>query len=157
MIRTLLVAVCSFVVGICLTAFVLHADDDHAALMRHHELQRTAHLTYDAEKFADLLTDPIINVANGEITERTREQNLERLGAYFGSVVFDKWDDIDAPIVRISADGTLAAMIVTKQVVLSEKAAPDQKSETIFAWISLFEKVEGEWKVFAVASTRASE
>lgn len=157
MLRNILVAVCSFAAGICLTAFMLSIDDDRAALMRHHEAQKNAHLTYDAELLADLQTDPVIYVSNGDVADRTREQTLEQFRRYFGSVEFEKWEDMQEPIVRISEDGSLAAMIVRKHVVLHEKGDTNGKDEAVFAWISLFEKANGEWKIFAIASTRATE
>lgn len=157
MIRNLLISLCSFAAGIMLTAFMLDAGDDRAALMQHHEMQQKAHLTYDAKLLADLQTDPVINVSRGEINEFSREQILERFESYFGSVEFEKWKDMQEPIIRISDDGTLAAMVVRKHVMLHEKGKPDEKDETIFSWISLFEKVDGEWKIFAIASTQVKE
>lgn len=120
-----------------------------------HEQQRTAHLTYDPALFAAMFHDPITQLNGGRIATSTKAESMERIARYFGNVHFLEWDDIDPPVVRISKDGSMAYRIVHKRVRLTfeNDAGEAEEEDTIFAWMEVWEKIEGEWHLMAVAST----
>jgi uncharacterized protein (TIGR02246 family) len=116
---------------------------------------RTAHF----EKRADLLTagfaDTSLFVARGAVTPTTPEAARERMQAYFDRSTFQEWDDIEPPRIRVSPDGRMAYALVHKRVRLT---APDSTGapvadHTVFAWVELYEKLDGRWRLMAVAST----
>ena len=74
---------------------------------------------------------------------------------YFDSVQFLKWDDVAAPKISFSEDGTMAYAIVQKQVVLLIKDSLEKQSRdtTDFAWVSIYRKTKNGWKVECNAST----
>ena len=120
-----------------------------------HEQQRTAHLTYDAELFAAMFHDPITQLSSGRISTSTKAESMERISRYFGNVQFLEWDDIDPPVVRVSKDGSMAYRIVHKHVRLTfeNEAGETEEEDTIFAWMEVWEKIDDEWQIMAVAST----
>lgn len=128
---------------------------DHAEIARLLQQARTAHL----EKRAGLLTatfaDTVLMMARGEILAQTPEEMRVRLQAYFDRSTFQAWDDIEPPRIRVSPDGRMAYALVRKRVRLT---APDSSGRPVerhteFAWVELYEKLDGEWRLMAVAST----
>jgi hypothetical protein len=117
--------------------------------------ERKAHFDRNVDLFVSEFADSMINVNKGKVTAKTIEENRKRIGAYFGTVNFIKWDDLAEPVVRFSNDGTLAYAIVQKQVILSY---PDSlgvllTDTTEYAWVSIYRKQQGQWKVETNIST----
>lgn len=120
-----------------------------------HHIQRQYHFEKQSEDFAKLLSENHISVNKGKISQPTFEENKTRFGKYFESVEFEKWDDIDEPIIRFSDDGTLAYTIVTKDVIVNYQTSDSTlvKEQTIFTWVAIYKKYNDQWKVDCVAST----
>ena len=117
--------------------------------------ERKAHFDRDVELFVSEFADSMISVNKGVVKIPSKEENKERIGKYFGSVQFIKWDDVAEPIIRFSGDGTLAYAVVQKQVIVSY---PDSFGNNFadtadYAWVSVYRKQKGEWKVEANVST----
>ena len=128
---------------------------DRAELLRIHELQRTAHLEKDGELLASLISSDFVNIRAAEIDRPTPEEMAARIQPYLDRSTFLEWDDVDAPVIRISGDGTMASVIVHKSVRIRYQADSGevQEGHTIFVWTELYEKREGEWKLTMVTST----
>ena len=154
---TLLLVVTGLGAG-CDANTIVEQAADRAALIEFQEQQQKAHLEYDAELLASMLHDPVIQINRGFINERSRQENIERLSGYFGAVEFLEWEDVEPPRIRISADGTMAYVVVHKSVRLTyeDESGDTQEEHTIFAWLEAWEKVEGEWVLMAGASTNRS-
>ena len=131
------------------------------ALTRQIEAERTAHLTYDAELLVDMMADDFTLVDSGEVMRPARAQSLARFRQYFGSVVFRAWDDIAPPVVMVSADGTMATVLVTKfvrTVRRAEAANPRaQVTEARFAWLETWRREPAGWRLAQLASTRSPD
>ena len=128
---------------------------DYTELLRLHEQQRTAHLTKNADLFVSMFHDPMWQLNGGRIVSRSTEENRGRVQTYFDAVQFLAWDDLELPIIRISADGTMASIIVNKRVHLTyqDENGATQEEITIFAWMEAWEKLDGRWQLIANAST----
>lgn len=146
------------IVSIVLSVTAISAQKDAkdmAELLRLHEQHRSAHMTNNVDLFVDTFADKITQIQNGGVFLRTKEESRERFKVYFASFKFDEWADIKPPIIKISNDGKLATKIVEKRVRGTYKY-PDGKEEedhTVFAWIEVWEKIDGKWKVVSIAST----
>lgn len=125
---------------------------ERAELLRLHEEQRVAHLTADADLLISAQTDDFLNVRRGRVDRPGREANRARFQSYLDSVEFLEWDDISPPVIRISADGTMAYVIVHKRVRVLREGS-DEEEHTVFAWMEAYEKQDGQWRLSAVAST----
>ena len=117
--------------------------------------ERKAHFDRNVQLFMSEFADSMISVNRGKVTVATPEENKERIGKYFGSVQFIKWDDLADPVIRFSDDGTLAYAIIQKEVILTY---PDSTGKafydtTNYAWASIYRKQKGGWKVEANIST----
>lgn len=120
-----------------------------------HHAQRDYHFNKDSIAFANQMSDQFISVNRGIISRPKREDNIAKYNSYFSSVEFVKWDDASEPIIRFSADGSLAYTIVDKIVALTYQ---DENGETIegtthFAWTTIYKKYGEEWKIDCVTST----
>jgi ketosteroid isomerase-like protein len=128
---------------------------ERAELMRIHELSREAHLGKDAAAIAALVSDDFLNISHGEIDHWTSEEVISHLQPYLDRSTFLAWDDIQEPVIRISSDGTMAYVVILKDVHLTQ---PDENGDpvegrTIFAWTETYEKRDGEWRLTTVTST----
>ncbi len=117
--------------------------------------ERKAHFDRDVELFVSEFTDSMLNVNKGKITSSSREENRKRIGNYFGKVRFIKWDDVSEPLIRFAGDASLAYAVVQKQVILSYPDSLGKKmiDTTDYAWVSIYRKLNGTWKVEANVST----
>lgn len=128
-------------------------------VLARHALEREAHIDRNVDLLLSLMADDFVMIDEGEVRKPTRDEQKKRFTAYFGAVRFRKWDDVAPPAVRVSADGTLATVIVKKEVVIDlADAAPEAKPQrTVFAWMETWEKRKGRWMLVAVCSTRAPD
>lgn len=128
---------------------------DMAELLRLHEQQKTAHLTYDAELFIEMFAENLTQLQRGNATSRTKAENLVRFKSYFSGYKFLEWEDIRPPVISISKDGTMATKVVQKRVrgTYKNEKGEDESDHTVFAWLEVWEKINGKWKVTTVAST----
>ncbi len=124
-----------------------------------HALERDAHMDRNVELLLSLFGDDFVMVDGGQVKRPTLEDQRQRFTAYFGAVRFHKWDDLVAPVIHVSADGTMATVIVQKEVVLvlADAAADAKPERAVFAWIETWAKRRGRWQLIAMASTRADE
>lgn len=117
--------------------------------------ERKAHFDRNVDLFVSEFADSMISVNKGMVTVAPPEQNKKRIASYLGSVEFIKWDDVAEPMIRFSDDGSLAYAVIQKQVVLTY---PDTLGKlfydtTNYAWVSIYRKQKGEWKVECNIST----
>ena len=121
-----------------------------------HGLEREAHMDRNVDLLLSLFADDFVMIDGGEVKRPTRKENRARFEAYFKSVRFRKWDDLGAPAIRMSRDGTLATVIVRKEVVLTLDGAPedDPGERAVFAWMETWERRDGRFMLVAVCSTR---
>lgn len=124
-----------------------------------HALEREAHMDRNLDLLLSLFADDFVLVDGGEIQHPTRAGQSERFAAYFAAVRFRKWDDLEPPVIRVSADGTMASVVVRKEVVLVPADAPEDApgERAVFAWMESWEKRRGRWMLAAMCTTRAAE
>jgi hypothetical protein len=74
---------------------------------------------------------------------------------YFKNAQFSTWDDVEPPIVRVSADGNMGWMIVRVRIAYTETEASGKTTNenTVGAWMSSYERQNGTWIMAAVTST----
>ena len=135
------------------------ADDeaaDRAALLRLHAEQRTAHLEHRANLLVASQADTLWNVSSGRISANPREQARVSFQRYFDASMFEAWDDVTPPRIRISADGRMAYVIVDKRVhvtITPSRGGAPVVQRVHYAWLSVYEKIDGRWQMTAIAST----
>lgn len=129
---------------------------DRAVLLRLHAEQRTAHLERRAELLVASQADTLWNVSAGRVSPSPRERARNSFQAYFDASTFAAWDDLAPPRISISPDGRMAYVIVEKRVHVTI-ARPGGGAPVVervrYAWLSVYEKVDGKWLMTAIAST----
>jgi ketosteroid isomerase-like protein len=131
---------------------------DRADLLRLHQRARAAHLEHRADWLASEWADTIFSLSHGSVSVGTRENRARGQAGfqeYLDASTFQAWDDIAPPRIRISPDGQMAYVIVQKRVHLTAKDSTGavQAERTRFAWLSVYEKQAGKWRLAAIAST----
>lgn len=119
------------------------------------EQERVAHFTRNPDLLVALFADDFTNVSAGRVTHPNRAESRARFQAYFERSTFLEWDDIEPPVIRLAGDGSLAYAIVQKRVrvIANDEAGQPQEHVTLFAWVEIWEKEAGDWKLKLVAST----
>ena len=102
-----------------------------------------------------MFADNVTQLQRGTLSSKTKAENLARFKSYFSSFKFSEWEDIAPPVIKISKDGTMATKTVRKRVRGSYKneKGEDVSDHTVFAWIEVWEKLDGRWKLTTIAST----
>jgi ketosteroid isomerase-like protein len=128
---------------------------DRAELLRLHERQRAAHLQRRADWLVEEWADSLFSVSRGKVSIGRKEPGQAGFQDYLDAVTFQAWDDIVPPRIRISPDGQMAYVIVEKRVHLTSRdsAGAAEAERTRFAWMSVYEKQDGKWRLAAIAST----
>jgi len=130
--------------------------EDHAAALRSIlEAERRAHLETDAALLAANLADTLVSVDEGLVTRTARENVERRFAAYFEGAEYRTWDDVEPPVIQVSADGRMAwvSRRVAVERVEPDAGAPATQFES--AWTATYEKRDGRWVMTSVASTFA--
>lgn len=116
--------------------------------------QRQHHFEKNTEAFIAQHSDDFISVSGGAVQQPARDSMFRMFDAYFRSVKFVRWDDKQPPVVRFSDDATVAYVAVEKLVVLEGSGTGNTSRDTShYAWISVYKKINGAWKLDAIAST----
>lgn len=128
---------------------------DRAELVRLHERQRTAHLARRADWLVGEWADSLFSISRGGVSIGTRERGRASFQEYLDASTFQAWDDIVPPRISISRDGQMAYVVVEKRVHLTthDTSGAVQAERTRFAWLSVYEKQDGKWRLSAIAST----
>lgn len=128
-------------------------------LLELHKQGRVAHFSRDAKMLVSGFADDFTEISNGKIRKPSREASLNRFQNYLNNSTFLEWDDITPPVIKVSDDASMAYVLVHKKVRLltkNENGKEEEETE-IFAWIAVYQKIKGEWKLTAVVSTNTPE
>jgi len=126
-----------------------------AELLSLHTEERRAHFDHDVQALLAHVAPEVMDVRDGRVNHMSREDVRARFRAYFKRAEFSAWDDIDPPIVRVSSDGKMGWMIVRVRIAYTETDASGGKTkqDSVGAWMSAYEKLNGNWIMTAVTST----
>jgi hypothetical protein len=99
--------------------------------------------------------DTLVNISGGRVSIGSRERSQAGFQEYLDASTFQAWDDIVPPRIRISPDGNMAYIVVEKRVHLTtqDSSGVVRAGRTKFAWLSVYEKQRGQWRLSAIAST----
>jgi hypothetical protein len=130
---------------------------DRTELLRLHEQARTAHLEHRADLLVASQADTMLSVSGGRVSTSTRERTRASFQKYFDQSTFLAWDDVAPPRVHVSADGRMAYVVVEKRVHVAEARPAAGREPAVervrYAWLSVYEKRGGAWRMVAIAST----
>ena len=141
--------------ALCVTTFSQKQNKDIQELMRLHEQHKTAHLTNNVDLFVETFADEITQIQNGIAVAISKEKSRERFAKYFANFKFEEWSDTNPPKITLSKDRTMAAKTVEKRVRGTYRYSDGkiEADDTTFAWLEVWQKIDGKWKVTMIAST----
>jgi hypothetical protein len=124
-------------------------------LLTLHKEDRRAHFDHDVKSLIAHVAPQLVDVRDGHVNRMTRDDVRARFEEYFKNAQFLAWDDVEPPIIQVSPDGKMAYMIVRVRISYIETDASGKKSNqsTVGAWMSSYEKRNGQWLMTAVTST----
>jgi hypothetical protein len=117
--------------------------------------QKTYHVTKNAKSFTDLFSDHFVSVQKGSVDSPARKESFDRFDNYFKKAEFIRWADTNQPIIRFSDDGSVAYVIVQKEVIVKSLTSNGSRvaDTTDFAWLTIYKKYKTGWKIDCVVST----
>ncbi len=124
-------------------------------LLALHESDRLAHFTADAARIGRTAPDVFLTVGGGKVERIPRAAETAFFEGYFRGARYAEWDDLEPPVVRISADGSMA-WIVSRLQVKRQAPGPDgtlKERAFVYAGIMTYEKRDGGWVRVANVST----
>jgi len=139
----------------CCTNHIDRTKRDKENILSLHKLQREYHFNKEADQFVSQFSPTFISINNGEISSPSRQESEKKFNNYFQQVDFKKWDDIREPEIRFSDDHTMAYVVVSKEVAVEFSNASKEmvRETTEFAWVAIYKKINGNWKIDCVIST----
>ena len=128
---------------------------DSMALLSMHDRILEAHRTNNLESWMSIEATDFVSVNGGRVSFPTVQQRFTGRHAYLQASKFEIYQDRRPPIIRVSADGTLGWVIAEVEVKGVETGNGETKSfHDIWAWVELYQKVNGQWKMVGNASNR---
>lgn len=116
-------------------------------LLAAHQQVIQAHLNKDVPTWLDGEADQYLSANRGEITYPTKTERAAMRQPYLEQTEFSEYRDLIPPIIKVSADGTLG-WVVAQVKVVGVRTMPDGQEiafEAVWAWIELYEKIDGRW------------
>ncbi len=127
----------------------IQSDENHAKeeLLAVHETGKLAHVTTDVDQLLANAGETFVSVSNGKISKQTRIDTKNFFTNYFDNATYQKYDDLEDPIVRVSKDGTLGWIISRLHVRRTQMGVDGVATERefVYAGIMLFEKKDDRW------------
>lgn len=129
---------------------------DVRELLRLHEELLVAHRTGDVDRWMVLEGEPFVSVNGGRVAFPERSARREARAAYLATSAFEAYRDVREPVVRVSADGTLGWVVAEVEVLGSNRsgAGAPGRFHDVWAWVELYENVDGAWRLVGNASNR---
>ena len=123
---------------------------DEQQLLRLHRIGMDDHFFERIEGLQSVRDTSFLLANRGEVSEISQEEFDFAMGSIMNSRDHDKYDDMIRPIVKVSDDGSLGWVIVQVEVhgVMTEVPGENDPSFNFqSAWIELYEKKDGVWKM----------
>ena len=101
------------------------------------------------------MAEHVWEASRGALNRLTRTEVRDRFAAYFSSVRYSVWEDLQPPHVSVAADGLTAWMAVEIEGRLTAVNPDDASEELRFesSWISVYEKRDGQWLMVGISSS----
>ena len=123
------------------------AQDARRELLAVHAYERDAHLSCDLEAMMVNQADSFTAVIDGGFRVLTGAQMRRIFEDAFRDATYHEFDDLEAPAIHVSDDGTLAWMAVSIRVRKTQidEAGMAQERRFISSAIYTYENRDGRW------------
>lgn len=125
-------------------------------LLRLHRIVMDDHFFGQTKNMKQHQADSLLIISAGDLFMVAGNQPDSPMDRMMANRDYTVYDDLVRPVVRVSDDGTLAWVIVqvyAKGVRFDETGKPTGPLEFVSAWIELYEKMDGVWRMTGNVST----
>jgi hypothetical protein len=124
-------------------------------LLAIHASHRQSHVDTNPGALIANQAETYTYVRDGAIYHSSRAASLEQFEKYFKNATYYEWDNLEAPIVQVSQDASLAWMITRTKVRRTQvdESGQQHEQEFVYAGVMMYEKRDGEWIYTANVST----
>ncbi len=128
---------------------------DRTAILAIHATDREAHFKTDPDLLFSNTGTGFLSVSRGHVGRPRIEDLKATFRDVFKGAIYQEWDDVEPPVVRISNDGTMAWMIARVRVrrLKADASGREQTEQFTYAGIITYEKRAGRWVKTANVST----
>lgn len=132
------------------------ATRDAAELRRLHQELLEAHRTGDVDRWMAVEAADYVSVNGGRITFPEASERRAGRAAYLASAEFEVYRDLREPLVRVSDDGSLGWLVAEVEVrgTTTSDTGQVEAFHDIWAWIEMYARVDGRWRLVGNASNR---
>ena len=129
---------------------------DVRELQRLHRELLEAHRTRDVDRWMAVEAPEYVSANGGRVTFPEFSERRVQRSAYLGNTTFDVYRDLREPLVRVSEDGSLGWLIAEVEVAGNSSSASGESRSfhDVWAWVELYENVDGSWRLVGNASNR---
>lgn len=123
---------------------------DEQKLLRLHRIAMDGHLFERSTDLKALPADSMVIVSDGDVYVLDSDGSDSMIDSIMESRRYTVYDDLIRPMVMISQDGTLGwviAQVSAKGWRLDAEGAPRDSLSFVSAWVELYSKVEGRWRL----------
>ena len=101
------------------------------------------------------MAEHIWEASRGGLNRIARRDVRDRFAAYFASVSYSVWDDLQPPHVSVAPDGQSAWMAVEIEARLTSRDDAGRQREVAFesSWIAVYEKHDERWMLVGISSS----
>ncbi len=130
-------------------------EEDKKAILALDKQTRELHFNKDAKTLVNGFSKDFLSINKGRVELPSVDESFQKFSIYFKRVNFVKWDNNKEPLIRFSDDATIAYAAFDKTVILklTDENGKEIMDTTGFAWLSVYKKSEGQWKLDCIAST----
>ncbi len=123
------------------------SEQEKARLLQLYKSSLRAHFDTDAKTFLAEYASQWYEVRNAGVRLRTKAEAFPAIEQYFKRTHFYDISEMAAPIIHISTDASMAWVIGDIRVRASQDGSDEKEQNFSFrcAWVSIYEKHEGEW------------
>ena len=134
---------------------MMNSEQEKARLLHLHNIALQAHFEKDSRAFLAAYASQWYDVRVTGIRLRTKEEALPAIEQYFRRTHVHDISEITAPIIHLSTDASMAWVIGEMRVRASQVTTDGKEQDFPFrcAWVSIYEKREGEWAQVVDASS----
>jgi hypothetical protein len=131
-------------------------DADERELRRLHSEVIRAHVENLPDLWLSIESADYVSVNGGTVTFPSLEERRVQRTPYLENATFLRYHDLRAPIVRVSADGSLGCLIAEVEVAgtLALGDGSSEEFDQIWAWIELYQRTPDGWKLVGNVSNR---
>jgi hypothetical protein len=128
---------------------------DETELLRLHAELIAAHQTNDVERWMAVEASEIVSANGGVVGFLDYERRRQQRARYLAATTFHTYQDVRDPIVRVSRDGTLGWVMAEVEVRgETGEATSREEFHDVWAWVELYQKIEGHWRLVGNVSNR---